>query len=477
MSSKGLQMKLMNVRGFRVVAICLAISFGGIVSGFIGTQTVLAVTKSRFEKLELFNKVLYLIESHYYREVDTDKLIQGAIRGMMDTLDPHTTFLDEELFARMQEDTSGEFGGLGLEVTQKDGIIIVITPVEDSPAFKAGIRPADKIVEINHDSVIGMGLNKAVDMMKGKAGTSINLGVVREGQQGVIYFDVTRQMIKKNAVKAAIVRDEFIHIRLTQFMKDVGDQIAGKLVELEKEIHKKKGELKGIVLDLRSNPGGLLDEAVSVSSIFLKNGVVVSTEGRDKNQKDIRYVKKTGHKELTVPLVVLVNGSSASASEIVAGALQDQQRAIIMGVQTFGKGSVQTISKIDDKTGVKLTIAQYMTPKGRKIQAIGIKPDVIIEEVEGDWVNGHISPSSIIREKDLRNHLTATIETEEEKQMRLEEEKEDRAARIASYQQKLADSKKKNAVMADEDPNKDYLVHQAINYINSFDVFKKLKDL
>lgn len=468
-------MKLLATRGFKVVLITLAITFGGIVSGFIGTKTVLAVTKSRFEKLELFNKVLFLVESHYYREVDTDKLIQGAIRGMMDTLDPHTTFLDEELFARMQEDTSGEFGGLGLEVTQKDGLIIVITPVEDSPAFKAGIKPADKIVEINHESVIGLGLNKAVEMMKGKAGSAINLGVAREGQQGILYFDITRQIIKKSAVKAAVVRDEYIYIRLTQFMKDVGEQVAAKIVESKKLISKNKGELKGIVLDLRSNPGGLLDEAVNISSIFLKNGVVVSTEGRNKKEKDIRYVKKTGHKELTVPMVVLVDGASASASEIVAGALQDQQRAIIMGVQTFGKGSVQTISKIDDKTGVKLTIAQYMTPQGRKIQAIGIKPDVVIEEVEGDWVSGHISPSSIIREKDLRNHLTATIETEEEKSIRIEAEKNDRAARIAAYQQRLADSKDKNRVLKQDDPSKDYLVHQAINYINSFEVFRKLK--
>lgn len=469
-------MKFFEMRGFRIVMITLAISLGGIVSGFIGTKTVLAVTKSRFEKLELFNKVLFLVESHYYREVDTDKLIQGAIRGMMDTLDPHTTFLDEELFTRMQEDTSGEFGGLGLEVTQKDGLIIVITPVEDSPAFKVGMKPADKIVEINHESVIGLGLNKAVEMMKGKAGTAINLGVVREGQQGVIYFDITRQIIKKSAVKSAIVRDEYIYIRLTQFMKDVGSQISDRIVEMKKNIEKNKGELKGIVLDLRSNPGGLLDEAVNVSSIFLKNGIVVSTEGRNKKEKDIRYVKKTGHKELTTPMVVLVDGASASASEIVAGALQDQQRAIIMGVQTFGKGSVQTISKIDENTGVKLTIAQYMTPKGRKIQAIGIKPDVMIEEVEGDWVSGHISPSSIVREKDLRNHLTATIESEDEKAIRVEAEKADRAARIAAYQQRLADSKEKSRAPRQEDPSKDYLVHQAINYINSFEVFKKLKD-
>lgn len=473
-------MKKMKLKGLKVVLICLAISLGGIFSGFIGTKTVMAVTKSRFEKLELFNKVLYLIESHYYRPVDTDKLIQGAIRGMMETLDPHSAFLDKELFTRMQEDTSGEFGGLGIEVSQKDGVIVIVTPIEDSPAHKAGIMPGDKIVEINHESVVGMGLNKAIEKMKGKAGTKINLGIVRDGIEGITYYEIIRKIIKKNATKSSIVREEYVYLRLTQFLKGASDFLLKELEANTKILKKNNKKLKGIVLDLRSNPGGLLDEAVNVSSIFLKNGIVVSTEGRNKKDKEIRYVKKSGHKELTVPLVVLVNGSSASASEIVAGALQDHGRAIIMGSQTFGKGSVQTVSKIDTETGVKLTIAQYLTPKQRRIQAIGIKPDVVLEDVEGDWVSGHMQPSSIIREKDLRNHLTATIETPEEKEQRLEEEKIEREARIKAYNErkKSMKAKKKKVVWGEKfDPKMDYSVQQAINYISSFDVFKKMKSL
>ncbi|MCK5883075.1 MAG: S41 family peptidase [Bacteriovoracaceae bacterium] len=474
-------MKKIKMRGLKVLLICLTISLGGILSGFIGTKTVMAVSKSRFEKLELFNKVLYLIESHYYRPVDSDKLIQGAIRGMMETLDPHSSFLGKDLFSKMQEDTSGEFGGLGIEVSQKDGVIIIITPIEDSPAHKAGLLPGDKIVEVDHESVVGLGLSKATEKMKGKAGTKINLGIIRDGTEGVNYYDVTRKIIKKSATKSAIVRDEFIYLRLTQFLKGASSYLVDEIIKNKKRMKKEKNVLKGIILDLRSNPGGLLDEAVNVSSIFLKSGVVVSTEGRNKKDKEIRYVKKSGFKELSVPVVVLVNGSSASASEIVAGALQDHNRAIIMGSQSFGKGSVQTVSKIDSETGIKLTIAQYLTPKQRRIQAIGIRPDVVLDDVEGDWVSGHSRPSSTIREKDLRNHLTATIETSEEKKNRLAEEKTERMERIKAYKNRKKDMKLKKTpkkVWSQRyDPKKDYTVQQAINYISSFDVFKKMRTL
>jgi carboxyl-terminal processing protease len=218
-------------------------------------------------------------------------------------------------------------------------------------------------------------------------------------------------------------------LRLTQFQKRSAGTIIKDLKKLTKKMKKKKKNLKGIILDLRSNPGGLLDQAVDVSSIFLKDGVVVSTEARDPNNKDIRYVKKTGFKDLDTPMVVLVNGASASASEIVAGALQDHKRAVIMGAQTFGKGSVQTVAQIDERTGVKLTIAQYMTPKNRKIQAIGIVPDIELDEVDGDFIKNNVKESRFIRERDLRNHLTATIETKDEKKSREKREREERAKR------------------------------------------------
>jgi carboxyl-terminal processing protease len=452
------------------------------------TQVDEAQKKSRYEKLELFNKVLYLIESQYYREVSTDKLIEGAINGMMNTLDPHSAYLDSEVFSKMQEETSGEFGGLGIEVTQKDGVLVIVTPIEDSPAFKAGIKAGDKVVEINHESMVGATLQQAIEKLRGKMKTKIVLGIVREGVDGIKNFELTREIVYLKPVKYELLKDGFAYVRLTQFQKKSAEYIVDALKKM-REASKKTG-LKGIILDLRSNPGGLLDEAVDVSSIFLKDGIVVSTEGRDPKNKEIRYVKKTGYKELSVPLVVLINGSSASASEIVSGALQDSKRAIIMGTQSFGKGSVQSVAKIDDTSGVKLTIAQYMTPANRKIQAVGIIPDVTIGEAEGEWYENNKKESSFIREKDLKNHLTATIETAEEKKSREESELKERIERTERFramrEKKRVAGKnpvKEKAVVVEEDedgatkvsPSEDWQVTQAINYLKNIDLIKNLK--
>ncbi len=440
--------------------------------------------KSRYEKLELFNKVLYLIESQYYREVDTEKLIEGALNGMMNTLDPHSAFLDKEIFVKMQEETSGEFGGLGIEVTQKDGLLVIITPIEDSPAYKAGIKPGDKIVEINHESMIGVSLEQAIDHLRGKTKSKIVLGISREGVDGIKNFELTREIVYLKPVKYELLKDNYAYIRLTQFQKKSAEYIIEAIRKMKAQIKDKSG-LRGIVLDLRSNPGGLLDEAVDVSSIFLKDGIVVSTEGRDPKNKEIRYVKKSGHKELDLPVVVLINGSTASASEIVSGALQDSKRAIIMGTQSFGKGSVQSVAKIDDQIGLKLTIAQYMTPSGKKIQAVGIKPDVMIDEMEAEFVDVNKKESTFIREKDLKNHLTATIESAEEKKAREENELKERIERAEHYKQVREKKKKgKNKEAAsngdDEDnikisPKEDYQVNQAVNYLKNIGLIKSLK--
>ena len=431
-----------------------------------------APKKSRFEKLELFNKVLFLIESQYYRQVDTEKLIEGAIKGMMNTLDPHSAYLDDRVFSKMQEDTSGEFGGLGIEVSQKEGVLIVTTPIEDTPAFEAGIKPGDKIVEINHESTAGITLEEAVQKMRGKPGSKITIGVSREGVDGVKQFTIKRKVIKVSSVKSKLLEDEFIYIRLTQFQKNSTKQVVKAIKKIRK---KAKGKDKGIVLDLRFNPGGLLDEAVNLSSVFLKDGIVVSTEGRDPKQKEIRYVKKTGHKELKTPLVVLINGASASASEIVAGALQDKKRALVVGSQSFGKGSVQSVAKISESQGLKLTIAQYMTPSGKKIQAVGIKPDIHIGEFESEWAEENSQDSPFVRERDLKNHLTATIETPEEKKAREKKEREERKQRIEKYKKlKQAKKSKKKKVKGPYDPAKDYQVRQAINYLRSYIFSKKM---
>jgi carboxyl-terminal processing protease len=438
--------------------------------------SVHAVTKSRYEELELFNKVLYLIESQYYRPVNTNKLVEGAIKGMMDTLDPHSAFLSKEFYKKMQADTDGEFGGLGIEVTQKDGVVYVVTPIDDTPAYKAGIKSRDKIVEINHESILGFTLDEAIDKMKGKEGSVVHLGVVREGEKGIKHFDIKRQKIIVKPVKAFLMEDNFAFVRLTQFQRRSAKEIKKAIEKLQKK-SKKKGGIKGIILDLRSNPGGLLDEAIKVSSLFLKEGVVVSTESRDPNNKNIHYVIKSMKKFLDMPLVVLVNGSSASASEIVAGAIQDHKRGIILGTQTFGKGSVQTVVSIDkgSEYGVKLTIAQYMTPKNRKIQALGIVPDIQLENVDKDWIDEHQKRGSFIREKDLRNHLTATVETKDEKAQRLAEEKEariERAKEIKSRNKKK--NKSKDDIFVKYNPKNDYQAIQAVKILKTYKFFTKL---
>ncbi|MFY7991831.1 MAG: S41 family peptidase [Bacteriovoracaceae bacterium] len=439
--------------------------------------------KNRFEQLELFNKVLYLIETQYYREVSTEKLVEGALKGMMETLDPHSSFLNKDFFAKMQNDTAGEFGGLGIEVTQKDGVIIVVTPIDDTPAFKAGIRSKDKIVEIDHEPIIGLSLEQVIERMRGKVGQKIILGIAREGEESVKQFTLKREIIKVEPVKSQLLENNYAYVRLTQFQKRAAESVEKALKKMEAE-SKKAGGIKGIILDLRSNPGGLLDQAVDLSSLFLKEGIVVSTESRDPQNKDIRYVKKSGYKDLTTPMIVLINGSSASASEIVAGALQDYKRAILMGSQSFGKGSVQTVAQLDKETGVKLTIAQYMTPLNRRIQAVGITPDVLVDEIDFASFDKARREDRYIREKDLKNHLTASIETPEEKKIREEQEKQDRLERIKMIETKRKEAKagnKKN----DEDeifktysPSEDYQVVQAVKYLQTlkqYDEFLKNK--
>lgn len=420
-------------------------------------------TDLNLKDLELFNKVLYLVESQYYQKVDSSKLIQSAIKGMMSSLDPHTSYLDAELYKKMESDTNGEFGGIGIEVTVKDNTILVVTTIEDTPAFKAGIRAGDKIIQVNKVSVIGLSMETVIDKMKGKVGETIQLGVIRDGKEGKLDFSVKRSIIKIRAVKSTLLEDNFAYLRLTQFQRKVADNISEALKDLSKQAEK-KGGIKGIILDLRANPGGLLDQAVDVSSRFLASGDVVSTEDRNGKIIDIKKVIPDVPKDTKTPMVVLVNGSSASASEIVAGALQDQERAIIMGATTFGKGSVQSLIPLDNKSAVKMTIAQYLTPLKRRIQAIGIKPDIEFDEYDAKWVKENKKRPKFLRERDLGNHLLGEGE-------KIESAISENSEKIAKDDKNSKEEKLDSKL----DPMEDFQIVQAVNYLKGMKIFKEKK--
>ena len=324
-----------------------------------------------YEMLNLFGEVLERAKMSYVEEVSDKKLIEAAINGMLVALDPHSSYLDDQSFKYMNEQTKGKFGGLGIEVTMEQGLVMVVSPIDDTPAYKAGIKTGDFITHIDGEQVIGMSLNDAVDKMRGKVGTKVKLTIRRINQKP---FDVklTREEIKIRSVKSELKSGDVAYIRISSFTEDTDQTIEKSLKKLQKE---SKNKLKGVVLDVRNNPGGLLDQAVNVSDLFLDKGEIVST--RSRNPEDtVKYTAKSGDIAKGLPIVVLINDGSASASEIVAGALQDHKRAIILGEKSFGKGSVQTVVPLGNHGAMRLTTARYYTPSGRSIQAKGIEPDV-----------------------------------------------------------------------------------------------------
>jgi carboxyl-terminal processing protease len=361
------------------------------------------------EELRAFTEVFGAIKSNYVEPVEDKKLITGAINGMLTDLDPHSAYLDQEAFKELQVGTQGQFGGLGIEVGMEDGFVKVISPIEDTPAFKAGIKPNDLIIKLDETPVKGMTLNDAVKRMRGKPNTQITLTISRKGESTPIVVTLTRAVIHVQSVKSKLVEPGYVWIRVSQFQEQTPESLAKQLAGLYKQ-----GSVKGLVLDLRNDPGGLLHGAVAVSAAFLPpKSLVVSTDGRAEDSRKKFYAvpddyARRGDDVLkglpagvkTVPMVVLVNGGSASASEIVAGALQDSKRAKIIGTQTFGKGSVQTIMPLGNNTAIKLTTARYYTPSGRSIQALGITPDVLVEDPSDTAIR--------VREADLQHHLENT---------------------------------------------------------------------
>ena len=351
------------------------------------------------DELRTFTEVFAKVKSDYVESVDDRKLIENAIRGMLEGLDPHSAYLDKESYQELQEGTTGEFGGLGIEVGMEDGFIKVISPIDDTPAQRAGIKSGDLIIRLDEKSVKGMALNDAVELMRGKPGSDIVLTVVREGEEKPLSITVTRDIITVKSVKGRTLEPGFAYIRVANFQSHTAEDLRQSIETLKAE---NNNSLSGLILDLRNNPGGILNAAVGVSDLFLDSGLIVYTEGRIKDSK-LKFNAKPSDILRDAPIIVLVNGGSASASEIVAGALQDHERAIIMGERTFGKGSVQTILPMNDEAALKLTTARYYTPSGRSIQASGIEPDILIQNVHFESTVD--TSTGMIKESDLSGHL------------------------------------------------------------------------
>jgi len=390
---------------------------------------------SDYESIELFTDVMAIVKKSYVEEVDTKKLIYGAINGMLASLDPHSSFMPPDTYKEMKIDTKGAFGGLGIEISIKDGVLTVISPIEDTPAFKAGIKSGDQILKIDEKFTKDLNINDAVKRMRGLKGTKVVLTIMREGFDKPKEFPLERDIIQVKSVRSALMDGGYGYVRIAQFQEKT-DEDLGKALKVLKE--QNKGELKGLVLDMRNDPGGLLDQAVRVADHFVPDGqMIVYTEGREKDSK-MQFTAKKGGKEPAYPIVVLINGGSASASEIVAGALQDHKRAIVMGTQSFGKGSVQTIIPLSDDSGLRLTTARYFTPKGRSIQAKGITPDIVVERVELPKESAAKKDGMHLREKDLENHFetevkpgtTGDVKKEEKKDEKKEEKKDERTQRL-----------------------------------------------
>ena len=358
------------------------------------------------EQMRAFTDVFTRIKSNYVEEVSDDELLEHAIRGMLNGLDPHSSYLNTEEFNELRIGTTGEFGGLGIEVGMEDGFVRVVAPIDDTPASRAGMKSGDLIIRLDETPVKGLSLNDAVKLMRGKPGSTIVLTVIREGEDGPLSIELERAVVKTTSVRSRILEDDFGYVRISHFQTSSSEDMLKSIKKLKEEAG---GKLGGMVLDLRNNPGGVLSGARHVSDAFLESGLIVYTDGREPGSK-LRYTATSGDVLDGAPLIVLVNGGSASASEIVAGAMQDHSRGIIMGTKTFGKGSVQTIQDLPGGGAVKLTTARYFTPNGRSIQALGIEPDIETRQSTVTQLEQSIDP---LTESNLSGHLSSGDEEAE----------------------------------------------------------------
>ncbi len=436
-------------------------------------------TQLPVDELRAFAEIFAKIKSDYVEPVEDKKLLNDAINGMVTGLDPHSTYLDPDGFKDLQAGTQGEFGGLGIEVGMEDGFVKVVSPIEDTPAYKAGVKSGDFIIQLDDTPVKGMALNDAVKRMRGKPDTPIKLTILRKGEAKPLVITLVRAVIKSQSVKYKLTENGYPYVRITQFQERTGEDLAKALKDLREQ---NKAPFKGMILDLRNNPGGLLNAAVGVSAAFVpKDSLVVYTEGRTEDakmrltatpenylrgEKSADYLKDIPAELKTIPMVVLVNGGSASASEIVSGALQDLKRAVIMGTQSFGKGSVQTILPLNNGTAIKLTTARYFTPNGRSIQAKGIVPDILVE----DATVNTIDQSGGLREADLTGHLSNPKDGDQK-------EPEKSTKRTADAKDKAndkSDDKKSDDKKPTELGSKnDYQFNQALNLLKGLQIMQQ----
>ena len=399
--------------------------------------------RETYDQLDLFGDILERIRDEYVEEVSASELIDAAIEGMMGSLDPHSKFHNPKSYKEVQVQARGEFGGLGIEVTMENGLVKVITPIDDTPAQRAGIEPGDLVTHLDDEPVLGLTLQQAVDKMRGPANSEITLTVRRSGVEETLTFPITRAIIKIRSVRARVVDDEIIVARISAFSEHTSDDLDGVLGDLWEE---QGDQVLGAVLDLRNNPGGLLDQAIAVSDAFLERGEIVSTRGRDPDSA-LRFNAQEGDIIDGLPLVVLINSGSASASEIVAGALQDHGRALILGTRSFGKGSVQTVIPLSGRGALRLTTANYYTPSGRSIQAQGIDPDIVVEQIRPEPEPAEMAER---REEDLRGHFDNDGDAVEEDEAPSTEEAQEEA---------------------EDDPTEgDYQLARAIEHLRGFHV-------
>jgi len=448
-------MRMVKKHGMPVVVLLIGVALGFFLAGQ-WVPNVSAVPRQDYESLEAFTNVLSIVKKNYVEEVDTKNLVTGAINGMLSSLDPHSAYLTPDLYKELQMDTQGRFGGLGIEITVKNGVLTVVSPIEDTPAFKAGVKPGDMIFKIEDEFTKDMTLVDAVKKMRGPKGSKITISIKREGVPELIDFTLVRDTIRVQSVRSRSLEEGYGYIRLAQFQERSDRDLQKALDKLAAD----KGGIKGLVLDLRNNPGGLLTQAVRVSDLFLDSGLIVYTEGRIESQKQKYFAQKEGT-WTGFPMVVLVNGGSASASEIVAGALQDHKRAVVLGTKTFGKGSVQTILPLDDNSALRLTTERYFTPNGRSIQAMGITPDIIVDNATPDGKAAEDKKRQSLREENLPGHLLNPQQNSTPQQDQGDKDKE-----------KLLPPS--GGPTGDETIDNDAQLKRALDLLKSWDVFKQL---